>query len=55
MWNSTGIILTMNNYQSYKSKLTKTLNFLMRVNFILVYSPDLASTELYFVFIQKRL
>ena len=47
----------MDNCPSHKSKLIQNMlrHFNMQVNFIPVYSPDLAPTELCFAFIKKRL
>ena len=57
MFNFADTVLTMDNCPSHKSKLTQNIlrNLNMQVNFIPVYSLDLAPTELCFTFIKKRL
>ena len=50
-------ILKMDNCPFHKSNLAQNAfrNLNMQVNFILVYSLDLAPTEFCFAFIKKRL
>ena len=46
----------MDKYSSHKSKLIQNIlrNLNIQVNFVQVYSPDLAPAELCFAFIKKR-
>ena len=51
------VLLIMDNWSSHKSKSTintlKELDF--RVNFLPIYSPDLANVEMCFAFIKQQL